>query len=71
MFTPGTSLEEIEQWVADNLANLTPHPFTVFLLYSHPPLLQRIAALLDQLLLVVCRRFGHLAVLCVRAIGLV
>jgi len=29
----------------DNLANLTPHPFYVFLNHSHPPLLQRIAAL--------------------------
>lgn len=29
----------------DNLANLTPHPFYVFLNYSHPPMLKRIAAL--------------------------
>jgi len=29
----------------DNLANLTPHPFHVFLHYSHPPLLKRIAAI--------------------------
>ena len=28
-----------------NLGNLTPHPLTVFLNYSHPPILQRIAAL--------------------------
>ena len=28
-----------------NLGNLTPHPLTVFLNYSHPPMLQRIAAL--------------------------
>ncbi len=28
-----------------NLANLTPHPFYVFLHYSHPPLLQRIQAI--------------------------
>ena len=28
-----------------NLSNLTPHPFTVFLHYSHPPILARIAAL--------------------------
>jgi len=26
----------------DNLSNLTPHPFYVFLNYSHPPVLQRI-----------------------------
>ena len=30
---------------ADNLSNLTPHPMAVFLDYSHPPVLQRIAAL--------------------------
>jgi len=30
---------------ADNLSNLTPHPFTVFLSYSHPPVLERINAL--------------------------
>ncbi|MBN1631523.1 MAG: M48 family metallopeptidase [Thermoleophilia bacterium] len=29
----------------DNLSNLTPHPFYVFLEYSHPPLLQRVRAL--------------------------
>lgn len=28
-----------------NLANLTPHPFYVFLHYSHPPLISRIAAM--------------------------
>ncbi|WP_321492298.1 M48 family metallopeptidase [uncultured Desulfobacter sp.] len=30
---------------ADNLANLTPHPFYVFINYSHPPLAQRVAAM--------------------------
>lgn len=29
----------------DNLSNLTPHPFTVIMHYSHPPVLQRITAL--------------------------
>jgi STE24 endopeptidase len=28
-----------------NLANLTPHPFYVFLHYSHPPMLQRLRAI--------------------------
>jgi STE24 endopeptidase len=28
-----------------NLSNLTPHPFFVFLNYSHPPVLERIAAI--------------------------
>lgn len=32
----------------DNLSNLTPHPFYVFMNYSHPPMLQRIAALRGQ-----------------------
>jgi len=30
---------------AHNLSNLTPHPFYVFLNYSHPPILERIRAL--------------------------
>jgi STE24 endopeptidase len=29
----------------DNLSNLTPHPFYVFLEYSHPPTLERVKAL--------------------------
>lgn len=29
----------------DNLSNLTPHPFYVFLNYSHPPVLERIEAI--------------------------
>lgn len=29
----------------DNLSNLTPHPFYVFLNYSHPPVLKRIEAM--------------------------
>lgn len=32
----------------DNLANLHPHPWTVALYYSHPPLTQRVAKLLDK-----------------------
>ena len=28
-----------------NLSNLTPHPFYVFLNYSHPPILKRIEAI--------------------------
>lgn len=30
---------------ADNLSNLDPHPFYVFLHYSHPPVMQRVAAI--------------------------
>ena len=33
---------------ADNLGNLTPHPFKVFLSYSHPPVLDRIRRLTSQ-----------------------
>ncbi len=33
---------------ANSLSNLTPHPLHVFLHYSHPPVLQRIAALRAQ-----------------------
>ena len=29
----------------DNLSNLTPHPFYVFINYSHPPMTERLAAL--------------------------
>jgi STE24 endopeptidase len=28
-----------------NLSNLTPHPFYVFLNYSHPPVMERIKAI--------------------------
>ncbi|MCP3942892.1 MAG: M48 family metallopeptidase [Desulfobacteraceae bacterium] len=35
----------LKQLSADNLTNLTPHPFYVFLNYSHPPVLERIRAL--------------------------
>ncbi len=31
-----------------NLGNLTPHPFAVFLNYSHPPVLQRISVLRER-----------------------
>lgn len=33
----------------DNLSNLTPHPFHVFLHYSHPPVLKRVQAIRQQL----------------------
>ena len=35
----------LKKLAVDNLSNLTPHWFHVFLHYSHPPLLQRIKAL--------------------------
>jgi len=47
-----TTIEKPEEMVnvlkklsKDNLSNLTPHPFYVFLNYSHPPALKRIKAI--------------------------
>jgi STE24 endopeptidase len=38
--------EALKKLHADNFSNLMPHPLYVFLNYSHPPLLQRIRAIL-------------------------
>jgi STE24 endopeptidase len=38
-------ISALKKLSVSNLANLTPHPFNVFLNYSHPPILARIAAL--------------------------
>jgi len=46
--TTGRGLElvaALKKLSAHNLSNLTPHPFYVFLNYSHPPLLRRIASI--------------------------
>jgi STE24 endopeptidase len=37
--------EALKRLYAGNLSNLLPHPFYVFLNYSHPPLLQRLRAI--------------------------
>ena len=42
---PGNMANALKKLSADHLSNLTPHPFYVFLNYSHPPLLQRLEAL--------------------------
>jgi len=42
---PEALIGALKRLSARNLANLTPHPFTAFLRYSHPPLLERIGAL--------------------------
>lgn len=45
--TGGSSflITALKKLSADNLSNLTPHPFYVFMNYSHPPVLARIKAL--------------------------
>ena len=43
---PQHLVEALKKLHAGNLSNLTPHPFYVSLNYSHPPLLQRIRAIL-------------------------
>ena len=43
--TPGSLIDALRKLSANNLSNLTPHPFYVLLNYSHPPLLQRIQAM--------------------------
>ena len=42
---PAAMATALEKLAADNLSNLTPHPFYVFLNYSHPPVLERAAAI--------------------------
>jgi len=41
----GPMIAALKKLSVNNLSNLSPHPFYVFLNYSHPPVLQRIAAL--------------------------
>jgi STE24 endopeptidase len=42
---PGALQEALKRLSVKNLSNLTPHPWYVFVHYSHPALLQRLAAL--------------------------
>ena len=42
---PEDLISGLKKLSKDNLSNLTPHPFFVFLNYSHPPMLKRLAAL--------------------------
>ncbi len=42
---PERLIDALKRLSADNLSNLTPHPFYVKLHYSHPPLIERVAAL--------------------------
>jgi STE24 endopeptidase len=42
---PKEMISALKKLARDNLSNLTPHPFYVFLNYSHPPMLERIRAI--------------------------
>ena len=42
---PALLVDALKKLSVDNLSNLTPHPLKVMLEYSHPPVLERIAAL--------------------------
>ncbi len=42
---PEAMPDALKKLSADNLSNLTPHPFYTFLHYSHPPILERIRTL--------------------------
>jgi len=42
---PHTLVDALKKLSSTNLSNLSPHPFYVFLNYSHPPLMQRIQAI--------------------------
>ena len=35
----------LKKLTAENLSNLMPHPYVVFVSYSHPPVLQRLERL--------------------------
>jgi STE24 endopeptidase len=42
---PEDMVDVLKKLSKDNLSNLTPHPFYVFLNYSHPPVLERIKSI--------------------------
>ena len=42
---PEDMVSTLKKLAKDNLSNLTPHPWYVFLNYSHPPVMQRIEAI--------------------------
>lgn len=46
--TPSALVSALKKLSASNLSNLTPHPFYVWLEYSHPPVLKRIENLHSQ-----------------------
>ncbi len=42
---PDAMIQALKKLTVENLGNLTPHPLTVYLSYSHPPILARLAAI--------------------------
>lgn len=46
--SPGDLITALKKLAAANLSNLTPHPFYMWLNYSHPPLRERIEAIISQ-----------------------
>ena len=44
---PDILINALKKLSATNMSNLTPHPFYVFMNYSHPPILQRLQAIQD------------------------
>lgn len=42
---PSDMMAALKRLARDSLSNLTPHPLTVFLHYSHPPMIERLEAL--------------------------
>jgi STE24 endopeptidase len=44
-YNPGSLQDALKKLSVNNLSNLRPHPVYVFFYYSHPSLLQRLAAL--------------------------
>ncbi|MEN8809516.1 MAG: M48 family metallopeptidase [Desulfobacterales bacterium] len=45
---PNAMATALRKLAVHNLANLTPHPFYVFLNYSHPPVLERLRAITNR-----------------------
>jgi len=45
---PGAMVSALKKLSATNLTNLTPHPLTVWLEYSHPPVLERVRTLSNR-----------------------
>ncbi len=43
--SPADICSALKRLSSDNLSNLTPHPFYVFVNYSHPPVIERIRAI--------------------------